>query len=292
MENKYIKAEVLPELGGKIKSIYYKAKEFEAVAQNTRNVYEKSDETTPFDQRDASGIDDAFPTIVKEVVVIEGKSYEYTDHGEIWRSEFQVMKYTETSIDMKFISKKYDYCYIKKIKLEDNQVKIMYEIQNVGEEKIPCFWTFHGLMRYEENMRFKYPKGTKEFRNVMEEKLLGEVDNIYNMDNDSYDFTRVPKAHTLDAKKFYVEGKVSEGYCRYEYPTQGMVCELRFDEKKLPYLGMWITAGGFRGDYNCAFEPSNGFYDSVSKVWKNQTLQFLEPKEKFIFEIEIGLYNM
>ena len=46
--------------------------------------------------------------------------------------------------------------------------------------------------------------------------------------------------------KYYVDQKVKTGFCGYRYPSQGLRCTFRYDPEKLPYLGLWITAGGFR----------------------------------------------
>ena len=64
---------------------------------------------------------------------------------------------------------------------------------------------------------------------------------------------------------------------------------LHYDVKKLPYLGVWITAGGFEGDYNCALEPSNGFYDGIGRAEKNCRLPVLKAGEAMDFELVVSL---
>ena len=63
---------------------------------------------------------------------------------------------------------------------------------------------------------------------------------------------------------------------------------LEYDAEKLPYLGVWITAGGFQGDYNCALEPTNGFYDSISKAAGNGKLPVLGAGESMEFDLHIS----
>ncbi len=60
-----------------------------------------------------------------------------------------------------------------------------------------------------------------------------------------------------------------------------MTYKLGWDKDKLPYLGFWITDGGFRGDYNCALEPSTGYYDSIDIATKNGKVSYLLPNEVF-----------
>jgi hypothetical protein len=54
-------------------------------------------------------------------------------------------------------------------------------------------------------------------------------------------------------------------------------------------LGIWVTEGGFRGDYNCALEPTNGYYDNIDTARKEGRLFKLKPKERLNFIIEIAL---
>lgn len=90
-------------------------------------------------------------------------------------------------------------------------------------------------------------------------------------------------------EKYYVEGMVGEGYCGYLYPVQGMKAEISYDPEKLPYLGFWVTAGAFRGDFNCALEPTTGFYDSIAVAQKNGRCPALAPDEQMGFTITVRL---
>lgn len=156
---------------------------------------------------------------------------------------------------------------------------------NIGEKDFPCLWTMHGLVRYEENMRFLYPQRVESFISAYETKELGMFGKRHSIASSNYDFTKVPKQNSLSCQKYYVDGKVQQGYCGYEYPSSHMRCELIYDKEKLPYFGVWVTAGGFRGDYNCALEPSNGYFDSVETAQKNGACPILHPKEKMEFDM-------
>lgn len=65
----------------------------------------------------------------------------------------------------------------------------------------------------------------------------------------------------------------------YHYPAE-----------KIPYLGVWKTQGGYRGDYNLALEPCTGVYDHLSVAYAIRKVSFVEPKGVFTwwFQIEIG----
>lgn len=289
LENDELCVTILPEFGAKISSIYFKKKRFELAAPNTRGMYLPSDAGTRFEDRDASGLDDAFPNINEETVTEAGRTVHYRDHGDIWRSAFDVVEVSEQDITLRMYNAERGYLYQKRIEVRDNTVQLHYEITNLTEEPFPALWAFHGLLRYEEDMTFFYPDGTDGFINAMKDPVLGEADRCYRPDSPVYDFTRVPAKDSLDMKKFYVQGKVKEGRCGCRYPKAGVCCTLSYDAAILPYLGVWITAGGYRGDYNCALEPSNGYYDAISKARSTGTLAYLKPGQPWRFTLTLSI---
>lgn len=291
LENEVLQVVVLPELGGKTASIYHKSNSFELVSQNKKDSYNIPPPNAEFTNYDASGFDDAFPTIEAAMLEWNGLNLKYPDHGEIWREKF-IYRIQDDVLHLNFTSDNFPYHYHKRIMLDGESVIYKYKITNTEEEAFPCLWAFHGLVRYEEDMQLYYPNGVKEFINVLESPELGRIGKIYDNLNDEYDFNNVPNINSNTMIKYYVNGKVEHGCCGYIYPSQGMHCNILYDSTKLPYLGMWITAGGFRGDYNCAFEPTNGYYDNILIAKENYSLFMLRKNEPLEFSLKIRLIQM
>lgn len=286
LENNQLRIELRPDLGGKITSFYSKEKEFELAAQSGTSL----EELPPADGNFAPyafGMDDAFPNIDAEEISWKGRTISYPDHGEIWMAAFEVTEQTDRRVSLCWTSLM-GYRYEKTLTLAGDALRIEYRITNEGSEELPCFWTWHGLMRYEENMRVILPPGTSHCRNVLTGPVMGQAGTIYPVDG-PVDFTTVPAADSLAMSKFYVEGPVRRGHCGLHYPTQDITCVMEYDAAVLPYFGFWVTAGGFQGDYNCALEPTNGFYDSVSNAFENGKLLILKAGETIAFKIKISL---
>jgi hypothetical protein len=74
--------------------------------------------------------------------------------------------------------------------------------------------------------------------------------------------------------------------------SKKILYSIDFPKEKLPYLGFWVTEGGFRGDYNCALEPTNGYYDDIDIAKNNNKLKILEPKEELNFYIRLQLKSI
>lgn len=286
MENDTVQVVVLPKLGGKLASLKHKRKNFEFAAQTKGKQYKIPEIDAEFSQYDASGLDDAFPSIVGTRVQGENGDRVYPDHGEIWSSPLEY-KICGECVILFFKSSRFSYTYKKILKLEGNHLNIQYEIQNEQEEPLPCLWAFHGLMCYAEDMELLYPEKTDSFENVLSSPELGETGRHISIENEEYNFSKVPAKTSGTMVKYYVDKKVASGFCGYRYPSYGMECVLEYDAEKLPYLGIWITAGGYRGDYNCAMEPANGYYDDIRIAEKNQSLYWLKKGVPLEFQLKI-----
>lgn len=292
LENTNMTVAVLPKLGGKIASILFKrdnGPDFELAAQPERISYRMPEHDTGFAMCDASGIDDAFPTIDPGSLPDGGHRFRYTDHGEIWRSSFSSRIDSEALI-MEYTSQENPFFYQKTVTLLEQGIRINWHISNTGDVPFPFLWTMHGLVKYEPDMELLYPEEIGRFLNVLDSPELKSAgtEHIPGVD---WDFGRVPDMNSGSQLKYYAAEKVTSGWCGYRYPRQQMRCILRYDSETLPWLGMWITAGGFRGDHNCAWEPSTGFYDSVDRARRTGTLRVLEPKSSIGFWAEYQLVN-
>lgn len=287
LENDVLKVELHPNLGGKITSFYHKGKRFELAAQAAEKIENLPDARCGFGPY-AFGMDDAFPNIDAEQIVWRGRNLVFPDHGEIWSAAFAVTDHSNESVSMYWDSPGMGYHYEKTLFLADNTLNIRYHIKNESDTELPCFWTWHGLMRYEENVKLILPEGTTHYRNVLTGPELGEAGTVYPADGE-YDFTKVPKAESNTMSKFYAEHPVKAGKCGLYYPAQNVLCIMEYDESILPFWGFWITAGGFQGDCNCAMEPTNGFYDSISRAHQNGRLPVLMAGGSMDFGIKITL---
>ena len=295
LENDCLRCVCLPKHGGKIASLYRKDKAFELLFQNPRNEYRKAVPGSIFGEFEACGFDDAFPNIDAEVLETPDGSMEYFDHGEIWSAEFQVC-YGKDEVCLTYISPFFGFRYQKWITLRGESLCLRYSIRNEGSRSFPCIWACHCLVNTSPDMQLLFPEGTKRLCNVFDSHLLGKADTCYHFpidrveDGKSFDFTRALDVRRANMLKIYVADVVSHGICGYCYPSQGIEVRLQYDAKKLPYLGYWVTAGGYRGDWNCALEPTNGFFDKISRAITHRKCPELKIGEELNFSFEVGLF--
>jgi galactose mutarotase-like enzyme len=294
LENDKLIVILLPHIGGKIVSLYNKAKQFELLFQNRDDVYKKAKTYDDFSKFDASGFDDAFPTIDACEVEYGGRKIKYPDHGEIWSSSFRY-KIDGDKVCLYYESELFSYLYQKVLYLKDNRLCMEYNIKNKSSYDFPCIWAMHCLVVCDEKMTIDFPEGTDIVENVLESEDLGEVGRLHpypitkTRNGRDYPLNRILGKSANKAKKYYAAGKVSKGECGNYYPEKDVNYVIYFDKEKLPYLGFWVTEGGFRGDYNCALEPTNGYYDSINNALEKDGLYILKAKDTLSFDIKIEL---
>jgi galactose mutarotase-like enzyme len=294
LENEVLRVIIIPSMGGKVASIYRKDKDFELLYQNKESVYRRPKIYDDFSEYDVSGFDDAFPCIDESKVNIAGREVIYPDHGEIWSAQFDY-KIKGEKIELIYVSKTFNYKYKKIFSILGDNITVKYEILNIGVEKFPCIWSMHCLIKCEEDMELILPKGTKEVINVLKSDLLGEVGDIYtypktiNNHGKSMKLNKVRTPDVNDMEKFYIKRDVTQGYCGAYYPSKDVKYEVHYKKEILPYLGVWINEGGYKSGYNCALEPTNGYYDSIDIAKKEKGLYVLKPKECLKFKLLIHL---
>jgi len=296
LENELLKVVVLPSIGGKIASIFNKEKDFELLFQNKNAEYKQAKLNDNFAEFDASGFDDAFPTIDKSEVDYCGKKIIYPDHGEVWSSSLDY-KISDNQVELFLLSSILPYIYRKTISIDNESLNIQYHIENTGTELFPCIWAMHCLVNCEESMELTFPKGTNEILNVHDSINLGKKDSLHeypvakNLSSGDYPLNKVQRKSANKTEKYYVNDMVAEGNCSICYPEHHILYSVNFDKAKMPYLGFWVTEGGFRGDYNCAFEPTNGFYDDIETAKSHKKLFYLSPDKPLDFTISLSLKN-
>ena len=164
----------------------------------------------------------------------------------------------------------------------------MSELQKITDKvamELPCIWTMHALLRYEENMGFTYPEGVESFVNVLDDTPLGATGKIYGYPSDEVDFNRLPFKGFDYYAKYYCPDRISDGKCSVFYPDHNLRIRIEYDPAILSWLGVWINAGGFCNDHNVAMEMSNGYYDSVGRALENNRICLLKPDEALRFSI-------
>mgnify|MGYP002344635731 FL=1 len=300
LESEEIKAVVLPELGGKMASLKHKKTGKEILFQNKESTYRIPRYGAAFSEYDASGFDEMFPTI-DECIFPDGdfKGVHVPDHGELWSIPWGC-KTEHDSITLSVKGIRLPYLFQKKIRFkDDNTIRIDYSVKNLSDYSFKYLWAMHDLTNCDENTEIIMPEGTEKVINVKNSVKLGKAGTVHNypitrdLSDNEYSLNRVQPRDAKKTEKYYVLGKIKKGEAGFIFHNERVSYKIRFPEDKVPFLGFWVTEGGFRGDYNCALEPSTGFYDDIVTASSNNKVSQLEgnAETSWYIEMEVKLWD-
>lgn len=264
IENDKLQIKVLKDFGGKVGSIYHKELDYEVLFQPTKGKYEIPKIGEAYEKYDTSGIDEMLPTI--NPCFYPNSYKEMNDHGDIWAQKW---KY-EILGDKLFTTVRSDTLKLdleRTISLVDEEIIFDYKLKNLTKQAHFYLWAFHGLLNFDD---------TTELEFSTDSKILNVRDDMkYN-----FDYRKLSEYEDKAEYKFYFVDEIENGNVKIYQKSKNALIEMNFDTDINKYLGVWITKGAFKNEYNLAIEPTNGFYDSLDRAFKNNKIAIIESGEE------------
>lgn len=276
LENDVLSVKILKNFGAKIASIYSKEKNFEFLFQPTKGEYEVPILKDAFEKYDTSGADDMLPTI--DECFYPNSYIKLPDHGDVWAQKWNYEVEDNKLIawirsdSLKLILKRTMY-------LEDNALVLEYSLKNNTLQKHYYLWAFHGLMNFDDNTEMYFD-------------FSGEIENVIDATEYGFDFKKLYEYPDKSQNKFYFKNEVENGSCGLIYKNQGLKLQYDFDTNINKYVGVWITKGGFKNEYNVAIEPASGYYDSLERAFKNNKVSSIEPGEELYWSLKLSIEDI
>jgi hypothetical protein len=277
----------LPDHGAKMASLIDDASGMELLVQNGSVRYKAVRLGDSYTEGECSAFDDMFPTI-DPVMPAAGirKDIEYCDHGEACRSHFD-MDITGNRLEMSYTSQRLKYRYAKTVSGDrDGSVNIRYVIENLTGEAFPILWAGHCMVNASEGGMVITP-----FKDCAEAKIIFDETCGYGAPGSEVRpgremLTSGRYGSDGNTYKFYYTGRIPEGYAGYRFLKEGRTIYLSYDKDKLPYLGIWVNNGRFKGMYNVAVEPSTCCGDTPDMSGSGMSIG---PGGKFTFDLNISI---
>jgi len=275
LQNDALKVVVLPRWGAKLASIYYKPLELELLWQNPGKQYRKTVYGDPYEEGEASGFDEMFPTISRCFYEAEPWSgTEMPDHGEVWSIPWEY-EITESKVKLSVKGVSFPYVLQKDVYIEESTLHQQYRLANQSNAAFDYIWAAHPLFNTSTGMKLIVPQGMHTIINAVPSNRLGSYGRIYEFpfakleDGRVFDLSLVPKRNSSDYQKYWFLGKVKQGWCSLHDPNRSLNIDMSWPGNEVPYLGVWVNEGAWAGQYNIAPEPATGAMDRVdfSKMW-------------------------
>jgi hypothetical protein len=267
LENENLRAEFLPEPGGKMVSLRNKKNGFEFLVQRPNELYRDKQYGSSYVEGECSGYDDMFPTI--DTCTCEQEPWngvEMPDHGEVWSLPWNYEQEGE-GVRMFVKGVRFPYTLEKRMLFTSRDtLRIEYVLKSQSDFDFDFLWAGHFMFNIDEGTQVVVPDDCKEMISILSNggRQNGDVNEwpwLLDSNKKKYraDISRAPEAKGFE--KYYFKDRLSEGWCRLIYPDQKNILEVKFPVATVPYLGILMNENGWNELYNIFIEPCTVCYD-------------------------------
>jgi len=307
ISNETIRAVFLPQLGSKMISLKNKrtGTEFLLENQGEDKIYKRAFHGADYSRFDASGFDECFPTIEASELMVEDavggiKKINYPDHGELWSKQWEY-KLRSNSILFSVEGVNVKYRMTKHVSLKENRLIIEYNLVNNSGFPLFYIWSAHPLLEVNEGDSIIMPEGVdKLFINWASDNRIGTFGQYIqwaalNGGSEDKNSFRIKGKDAAIAVKGFTDS-LKHGCAALFRPQKNESILISFDNKKLPYLGVWLCYGGWpveskKKHFTVALEPATGRPDSLSESIKRNECSLLETGKEKNWRLEFSLWE-
>lgn len=276
IESELLKAQFLPEVGSKMSSLIFKKSGKELLVQRPNKNYRLGSYDGDYLLGECSGFDEMFPTIIECYYErYPWKGTKIPDHGEVWSLRWNY-ELEEESIHMSVYGVRFPYKFEKWVKfVEDNILRIDYKVTNNSNFDFDFMWAAHLMINLIEGSQIILPPGVKKAICVLSKsERIGKYGDEFTWPENRVDENKIYRLDIIrskkvkDVEKYFIKGKLKEGWCGFKYKDDNLVLAFSFPVDRVPYLSILTNEGGWDNLYNIFFEPCTASFDrlDVSKL--------------------------
>lgn len=249
LANVSLAVKVIPELGGKLSSLRFVPTNTELM-QQPLVPYAPRTMTMEFEESDASGFDECFPSVAACIVETEGETVAIPDHGELWRLPWRYEK-CDDEIHLSATGISLPYQFDKVLRLRGSNLEIKYSVANFGKAHLPYIWSAHPLFTVDAGDRIVLPQS------VTTVKVESSAGERFQTAGSSHTWPRTRMRDGMEADVSAASGiqagtgdmlfteAPAEGWAALDRLREGIRIEVRFNPQEIPYLGLWLCYGGW-----------------------------------------------
>jgi galactose mutarotase-like enzyme len=215
-----------------------------------------------------AGLDECLPT-VGAGTWSDGQAL--ADHGDIWARAWDVDEHSGTTIALTVEIPSFGLRFTRGCRIEGSVVRFDYTLENHGPMAAPALWAMHPLFTLAEGDRLELPEGVSELHlGSVHPALPGKTPNTpvitfpEPVPGVRLDELKLPDLCSGYLKCFTAALPAGSACAALINPQSGDRFEVCWDTATIPYLGLWLTRGGYRGWHHVALEPTNAPHDQVT----------------------------
>lgn len=269
LENRHLRAVLLPGLGGKIISLVDKAADIELLWRNDRVPVGAVPFGAGYDDVFLGGWDELFPNDEPEILAGEPMP----DHGELWSLPWTITDLVEgpdeVSVELTVRGPISATSVSKRLVLgRDPTLRTDYRVTNNGRRELPYLWKSHVAVRVHPDTvvdlaaddvlvhAFGDPRARPDGGRFRWPTAVAA--------GVAHDFRRPPDTTAGGVTEFLIATTLTDGRCAVDHAAAGSGLTLRWNPTELP--SCWTFAsygGGWRGLEVLVLEPCTGHPLSV-----------------------------
>ncbi len=269
LETGCLRAQFLPRWGAKLASLVYKPLDYELLVQRPGAKYLAQPFDGDYVAGECSGLDDMFPTI--DACYYDRYPWagmRMADHGEVWSLPEETRIEAE-SVQFSVCGVRFPYRLEKRVSFPvESVLRMDYRLTNLSAFDFDCLWSAHPMFYLEEGAEVVLPEETRRVVCTLDMGgKLGSYGDEFAWpvatlpDGTARDFRYMRSKATRDAYKYFVKGRLREGWCGVKYHRSNFSLVLSFPVARVPYLGVLPNEGGWQDLYNIFLEPCTAPFD-------------------------------
>ncbi len=287
-----IEVVIVPELGGRIASIFDRAAGREWLTQPIRATVGGG---ASYADSGPTGWDEMFPTIDACDYPVPGTflGKALPDHGEVWNRPW-VVEHVDGSTPVVRLSTDgtiLPYRLSRSARLNGSHtLRLDYEVRNTGDAAFAYLWAAHPLLDVRDGFVLRLPASVRELVGSRDGRVHGIVGSSCEPGpgdggaHDAWRDWRLPLGGE-PAEKLFVPPDVHIDQVEVR-ASDGSSCLLQYDAEAIPFLGLWSDRRA-PGTAVFAPEPMTGYFDSVERAWQHGSCAGLEPGERRSWWVEV-----
>jgi hypothetical protein len=289
LENAYIRAEVVPALGGKIVSLLDLQTGREWCWRNADLAPIRPRDDTPY-LRNLGGWDECFPSICETRFPCDPwKDILIPDHGEIWSLPWQARiaalnSHIEIATTVDGVQLPYSFERKIRITADAPTLSFSYSLRNRSDSAMPFVWSSHPTLVVSPGNRLLVP--------IEEVTLFGSLNEYFGEEGKrlswprvvdtkgkTWDFTVLPEAESAISLKVFSLWKAAS-YAAIQDPALNAELRFEFSAEEVTHIGLWLNFNGLTlveggSTFYCiGIEPCLGGSDDLSIAFSRSTTDY------------------
>ncbi len=267
LESTRIRAEFIPDPGGKLASLINKETGFEYMVQRKNEIYSDQPFDGVFVDGECNGFDDMFPTIdVCNYKNEPWKDVKMADHGEVWSLPWEY-NINNDSLHMSVKGVRFPYKLEKNIYFRnENSLRLEYTLTNNSPFDFEFLYAAHLMINIEEGTIVKVPDDCKQIVTILTngQGAFGDINYwpfFKDKNGNTYRADICRSKNAMGFEKYYFTNRLKNGWCKLKYPDNKNNLKVSFPSSTVPHLGILMNEGGWDGLYNIFIEPCTVCYD-------------------------------